>query len=160
MEEFIETFHIDWKLMIAQIINFGLVFVALYLIAAKPLKKLMEDRTREITTGLEDAKSNAEMLKNTKKEYEEIISKARIEANSIFETGKTEALVKKQAMLEEAKNEVNGMIEAGKKNLLNEKNKMVEDAKREIISLVIKSTEKVVGGKVDEQVIKKELGSL
>jgi F0F1-type ATP synthase membrane subunit b/b' len=46
MEELITTFHIDWKLMIAQIVNFGLVFALLYWLAAKPLSKLMKDRTK------------------------------------------------------------------------------------------------------------------
>ncbi|MEJ0002153.1 MAG: hypothetical protein WDN09_03200 [bacterium] len=76
MDEFISTFHIDWKLMLAQAVNFGLVFVALYLIAAKPLRKLIQDRGQEITTGLENAKQNAEMLANTKKEYDAALQKA------------------------------------------------------------------------------------
>ncbi len=163
MEEFIETFHIDWRLMLAQVINFGLVFLALYLLAAKPLKKLMKERTEEITTGLENAKTNAELLKNTKKEYAEIIQKARQEANTIFETGKKEAEAEKSAMMEKTRSEVAVMIESGKKALQAEKTKMVDDAKQEIVSLVIKSTEKVLGSKVDgsyEQTIKKELGVL
>ena len=56
MQELITTFHIDWKLMIAQIVNFGLVFTLLYWLAAKPLSKLMKDRTKEITDGLDNAK--------------------------------------------------------------------------------------------------------
>ena len=160
MNEFLSTFHIDWMLMLAQVVNFGLVFLALYLLAAKPLKKLIDERNKEITTGLADAKTNAEMLKNTKKEYDEALTKARIEANVIFEKGKKEAEEKKTEMLEKAKEEVAVMIESGKKSLLVEKTKMVEDAKKEIITLVIKSTKKVIDGKIDEQIIKKELGEL
>lgn len=163
MDEFISTFHIDWKLMLAQVVNFGLVILALYFLAAKPLRKLIDDRTKEITDGLENAKSNAEILKNTKKEYEEIISKARGEANSIFEAGKKEAEEKKTTMLEKAKAEVDAMIETGKKSLLSEKAKMVDDAKKEIVALVISATEKVAGGKADahqEERIRKELSSL
>ena len=163
MNEFLQTFHIDWMLMLAQVINFGLVFLALYLLAAKPLRKLIEDRTKEITTGLEDAKTNAELLKKTKKEYDEVLVKARVEANSIFESGKKEAEEKKTAMLEDAKKEVNSIIENGKKSLQVEKTKMVEDAKKEIVELIIKSTEKVIGKKIDstyEQTMKNELSTL
>jgi F-type H+-transporting ATPase subunit b len=122
----------------------------------------MDDRGREIEGGLESAKSNAELLEKTKREYESVLAKARTEANDIFERGKKEAEQKKSAMLEEAKAEVADMIAAGKKSLEMEKSKMVEDAKRDIISLVISSTEKVAG-KVDAahaDAIKRELSVL
>src|SRR3989339_493777 len=123
MEEFIETFHIDWMLMLAQTINFGLVFLALYMLAAKPLKKLVKERTEEITKGLLDAKTNKETLQATKQEYDNAIRQARAEAQTIFETSKTEAMAKKNEMLEQAKTEVATMIENGKKTLEAEKTK-------------------------------------
>ncbi len=163
MEGLISTFHIDWKLMIAQIINFILVFIALYLLAAKPLKKIIEERTEEITTGLINGKKNSELLESTKKEYEQVLANAKNEANKIIQDTKKEASQKRGELLEEAKNEVNVMIENGKKTLLAEKNKMLEDAKKEIVALVIKTTEKVIGTKVDnnyETKIVKELNNL
>ena len=144
MEEFIETFHIDWMLMLAQTINFGLVFLALYMLAAKPLKKLVKERTEEITKGLMDAKTNKETLQATKQEYDNAIRQARAEAQTIFETSKTEAMAKKNEMLEQAKTEVATMIENGKKTLEAEKTKMVNEAKNEVASLVIQATEKVL----------------
>ena len=147
MEEFIATFHIDWKLMIAQIINFLLVLSALYFLAAKPLKKLVKERTEEITVGLNDAKTNAEMLKSTKEEYEKMLQKARAEAQVIFENSKKEASDKKNEMLEKAKAEVAVIIENGKKTLESDKSKMINEAKNEVASLVIQATEKVLQGK-------------
>ncbi|MCX6752353.1 MAG: F0F1 ATP synthase subunit B [Candidatus Nomurabacteria bacterium] len=149
MNEFIATFHIDWKLMIAQLINFGIVFLAFYLLAAKPLSKLMKERGETISKGIDDAKINAEVLEKTSKEYEAVLSKARIEANKIFQDGKKEAETKKTAMLEEAKKEMKTMIENGKKSLEIEKVKMVEEAKKEIVSLAMKATEKLMGSKQD-----------
>src|SRR3989344_4294934 len=103
MDEFISTFHIDWKLMLAQAFNFGLVFLALYYLASKPLKKVIEERTNEIKTGLMDAKINKEVLEKTKEEYEQITRTARSEAHTIFESSKKEAMDKKNEMLEGAK---------------------------------------------------------
>jgi len=148
MEGLISTFHIDWKLMIAQLINFGLVFCAFYLLAAKPLKNLIQSRTEEINTGLLNAKQNVEILKATEKEYKEIISKAKSEADLLFKEAKKEALAKKTEMLEQAKIEVASIVDSGKKNLENEKIKMVADAKKEIVSLVMDVTKKVIGKEV------------
>ncbi len=124
MDSIINTFHIDFKIIIAQIFNFGIVFVVLYIYALKPLNKLMKERSEKITKGINDAKSNAEILNNTKEEYEEALAKARKEADKIFQEGKKEAETKKVFMLERAKDEVAVMIENGKKNLENEKRKV------------------------------------
>ena len=55
MEEIIKTFHIDWKLLIAQAVNFAIVVFALYKFAYKPLLKTMNERTAKIEQGLKDA---------------------------------------------------------------------------------------------------------
>lgn len=144
MDSLITTFHIDWKIIIAQVINFGIVFAVLYMFALKPLKKLMSEREEKITKGVTDAKENAEMIEKTKKEYEEILNKARLEAHTIFQEGKKDADIKKAEMLENAKKEVDTMIQSGKKTLESEKVKIIEEAKKEIVSLVVLATEKVL----------------
>ena len=62
MDSLITTFHIDWKIIIAQAINFLIVFLVLYFFAIKPLKKLMAERVDKISKGLTDATSNALVL--------------------------------------------------------------------------------------------------
>ncbi|MFA5791626.1 MAG: F0F1 ATP synthase subunit B [Candidatus Paceibacterota bacterium] len=163
MESIISTFHIDWKIIIAQAINFGVVFVVLYIFALKPLSKLMLERSEKIAKGILDAKTNATLLEKTNLEYENMLSQARVEANKIFQDGKKETEAKKVLMLEEAKNEVSLIVENGKKTLEIEKTKMVEEAKNEIVILAMKATEKLLGVKVDgslDQKTIKELNSL
>jgi len=149
MESIISTFHIDWKIIIAQAINFGVVFVVLYIFALKPLSKLMAERSEKIARGMDDAKTNATLLEKTKAEYDEVLVKARAEANKIFQDGKKEAEAKKTVMLEDAKKEVAATIENGKKMLEIEKNKMMEEVKNEIVNLAMLATEKLVSEKHD-----------
>ncbi|KKR70617.1 MAG: ATP synthase subunit b [Candidatus Nomurabacteria bacterium GW2011_GWB1_40_7] len=135
--------------MIAQAINFGIVFAVLYIFALKPLSKLMAERSERIAKGVNDAKTNTTLLLKTRAEYEEALAKARAEANKIFQDGKKEAEAKKAIMLEEAKQEVATVIENGKKILEAEKVKMVGEAKNEIISLAMLATEKLISNKQD-----------
>ena len=144
MQDLISTFHIDWKLMIAQIINFAVVFWLLYLIAAKPLSKLMKDRTEEITKGLEDAKTNAELVKNTAKESEETMRKTRNEATAFYEKSKKETEASKVESFAKIDKEIADKIEQGKKVLEAEKIKMLAEVKNEVAALVISATEKVL----------------
>jgi F-type H+-transporting ATPase subunit b len=149
MESIISTFHIDWKIIIAQAINFAVVFVVLYIFALKPLSKLMAERSEKIAKGIDDAKTNEKLLEETRAEYEAALVKARNEANKIFQDGKKEAEAKKVSMLEDAKKEVSTVIENGKKTLETEKTKMVEEAKKEIVALAMAATEKLISNKID-----------
>jgi F-type H+-transporting ATPase subunit b len=149
MESIISTFHIDWKIIIAQAINFGVVFIVLYIFALKPLSKLMAERSEKITKGIDDAKTNATLLTKTQEQYEEALTKARNEANKIFQEGKKEMETKKAAMLEEAKKEADGIIANGKKILEADKIKILEEAKKEIVSLTMLAAEKLISSKQD-----------
>ena len=117
----------------------------------------MGERTKTIEGGISDAKANADILKNTKKEYDGIVAKARTEAHEIFQEGKKEAEMKKKEMIEAASNEVAIMIANGKKTLESEKAKMVDEAKNEIVSLVVKATEKLLESSNDKSVDEKAL---
>ncbi len=150
MESIISTFHIDWKIIIAQVVNFSVVFVVLYIYALKPLSKLMAERSEKIDQGVKDAKNNAETLKATEQEYAKVLQQAKIEANTIFQNSKKEAEIKKAQMLEDAKTEVATIIENGKKTLNAEKIKIVEEARGEIVALTMQATEKLLHTKADE----------
>ena len=160
MESIINTFHIDWRIILAQAFNFGVVFVVLYIYALKPLGKLMNERQSKIERGLTDAKTNEEMLKNTKTEYDKALTMARLEADKIFQEGKKEAEGKRIVMLEDAKREVASLIENGKKNLESEKVRMVEEAKNEIVSLSVQIAEKILKQKIDGNFEEKSIKEL
>ena len=148
MDSLISTFHIDWKIIIAQAINFAIVFFVLYKYALKPLGTLMEERTKTIEKGLTDAKANADTLVNTKAEYDTALSKARQEGAGIVAAAKKDAEAEKARILADAKKSADQTIAAGKVELANEKQKMLDEAKRDLASLVMNATEKVLEGTV------------
>ena len=152
MDALIGTFHIDWKLIVAQAINFALVIFVLYRFALKPLKKLMDERGAKIEGGLQNAKKQEELLAAQEAEYKATLEKARTEAAQIMKDVKTDAEKKRAEMLETAKIEAASIFAAGKKQLEGEKEKMLTDAKKELVSLVVDATEKVLGKSVNEKV--------
>ena len=144
MSSIISTFHIDWQIIVAQLINFAIVLAVLYFFALKPLNKLMSERSEKISRGVHDAKTNAELLSATKAEYEKTLNQARSEAQSLLQENRKQAEAKRAEMLEEAKADVNKLIANGKKTLEAEKVKMVEEAKKEIVSLAMEATKKLL----------------
>lgn len=163
MDSIISTFHIDWKIIAAQAVNFAVVFAVLYYFALRPLSYLMLKRTEKIVKGIADAKTNAETLAKTHAEYAKAIADAKAEANKIFQDGKKEAEANRAKMLEEARTEVSVLLANGKKALEADKAKMVEEVKKEVVSLAMAAAEKILSEKIDGNFnakTVKELGNL
>lgn len=161
MDALIGTFHIDWKLILAQLINFAVVFFVLYKFAIKPLSKLMDERKATISQGLSDAKENATLVAESKKAYDDALAQARKDAAELTSEMKKSVEAKRAEMMDGASKEVAALLEEGKNQLANEKQKMLKDAEREIASLVIAATEKVLDGvatgKVSEELVVKSI---
>ncbi|MBP7831455.1 MAG: F0F1 ATP synthase subunit B [Candidatus Pacebacteria bacterium] len=152
MESFVSTFHIDWKIIIAQAINFAVVVFVLYRFAIKPLKKNLDERKNTIEKGLSDAKTNAELLVSAKNDYEKMLAEARTEADKIMKGVKKDAEAKRAELLAAAEAEVATVTQSARKDMEAEKNKMLQDAKKELAGLVVSAAEKVLGGTVTKSI--------
>jgi F-type H+-transporting ATPase subunit b len=150
MNELITTFHIDWKLMIAQIVNFGLVFAALYYIAAKPLSKLISDRTKEITDGLDNAKKAETDVKNANLKKEEIVREAKNDAKKILAGSQADGKEIIKEATEKAGIEKEEIIRQAKLDAEKEKKGADEQVRKEAAELIASGVKKVVEGYVAE----------
>lgn len=151
MDELIKTFHIDYKLLLAQIINFSVVVFVLYRFAYKPLLKTMNERTSAIKKGLDDAKEAQQQLEKAEQAREKRIVAAKKEAKIILEEAQKMAEKNKEEMVGKAKEEAQKVVEKAKEQIQSEKDKMLKEVKQEVGSLVVLATEKVVGEKIDQQ---------
>ncbi len=151
MEGLISTFHIDLKLIIAQLVNFAIVIGVLYYFGIRPLGKLMKKRSEKIEKGLLDAKENQTLLAKSEEDYKKTLAQARKESQEILSKAKTEAEKKKNEILAEAQEETQKLVERGKAQLEIEREKIVKEAQTELASLVFHSTEKVLVGVLDEK---------
>lgn len=149
MDSLIETFHIDFKLLIAQAINFAIVFAVLYFFALKPLMKVMRERTKKIEKSMDEAKEIEQKLAKTEEDYKEKISKARKEAGVILEQAGKQADEKRKEMIVRAKEEIGQVINQEKAKMQTEKAQTLKEIKKEVADLVVVSVEKVLEKKMD-----------
>jgi len=151
MENLIETFHIDWRIFIAQIINFTIVFLVLYWFAFKPLVKVMAERSGKIVKSLDEAKLIEEKLSQTKEEFNKTMAEAKKQAGAILEKAAAEADAKKKETVIRAKEEIGAIINQEKQKMQTEKAATLKEIKKEVADLVIAAVEKVLGEKMDEK---------
>ncbi|MFO7806856.1 MAG: F0F1 ATP synthase subunit B [Candidatus Moraniibacteriota bacterium] len=155
MEAIIESFHLDLKILIAQLINFSVVLIVLYKFAYKPLLKKMNERTEVIQKGLEDAKKSQEQLSEAEKVKEQKIIEARKEAKEILEEARQRAEDNKREITEKSKEEGQKIIEEAREQINKEKEKMLKEVKSRLGELTVLAVEKVLSEKIKEDGDKK-----
>jgi F-type H+-transporting ATPase subunit b len=164
MDALIGTFHIDWKAMIAQMINFAVVFFVLYRFALRPLMKMLDERNHTIQNGLDNAQKYQALLEEAEGIHEKELAKARIESHQLLSEMKQQSEEKRIEMLMQAEQDVKKMLDENRKTIEEEKNKMIDSLKKEVGDLVIKATERVVGStvkdKVSEEVVRNSLSDV
>ena len=149
MDSIISTFHIDWKIIIAQAINFGVVFVVLYIFALKPLSKLMVERSEKIKKGIDDAKKSDELLQKAAKEYEaNTIKLQKISTDAQKELQKDLEKLRLEN-LEKIKRDNDEWTKSRIRQMEIDKKALVESAKTELVSLAMLATEKLIKSKQD-----------
>ena len=143
MEELIKTFHIDWKLLIAQGINFIIVFSVLYYFGLRPLMKLMVDRSKKIDDGLKNAELIEENLSKSEQEKKKAIAEGRKQAQLIIGQSEKDAELVRQEKLAKTKLEAEKIVISAKNEITSERAKMIKEVKSELGELVLLASGKL-----------------
>jgi F-type H+-transporting ATPase subunit b len=84
MEELLKSFGIDYKLLLAQIFNFFLIFFVLYKFLFKPISKIIEERERKIAEGLKNREEAEKLMERIKKMRKDILKRTYEERKEIL----------------------------------------------------------------------------
>ncbi len=147
--EILEKLGIDWKLLVAQAVNFLILLWVLRRYAYKPILQALEARTQKIEQGLKDAETSQSKLQSVIEEEKKILVAAREEARNILVEAEVSAKKRDAMMLEETKQKIDRMIAETDKHLSENQAKLLREAKEELAEAVILATKKVLGEKVD-----------
>lgn len=147
--EVLAKLGVDWKLLLAQAINFAVLFWVLRRFAYQPMLDFLEKRTVKIEQGLKDAEAATAKLSLMEVKEKEVLAEARTEAKNII--AQAEASAKKRdvehTLATEAK--VKHLLEEAQMKIGEEKDKVMAGAKAEISELVMLSVEKILREKID-----------
>lgn len=150
--EVLAKLGIDWKLLIAQAVNFIVLLWVLKRYAYRPILRALEARTKKIEQGLKDAALSQEKLASSVEEEKKVMAAAREEAREILMKAEASAKERDARMLEETKGKIDKMISDADAHLAEEKARLIREAKSELSELVVTATKKVLGDAVDAKV--------
>ena len=151
MEEITKTFGVNWKLLIAQGVNFIIVMAILWYFVAKPLIKMMDKRSSEIKDGLDKSeKIKVEYQKLDEMKLEKV-AEGEEEADKIVAQVNKEVEKIRQEKLKEVERQANQIIEEAKTKITDERREMQQEVKEELAELVL-----MVSGKIHSKAISAE----
>ncbi len=142
--EIISKLGIDLKLLLAQIVNFFILFFILSKLIYKPLLSVIKKRKEMISASVENSKKIEERLSSLEEEKAKILAEANNQAVSIMYEAKQSALAEQNALIEKTKSEMEEAMKKHKIQLALEKEKIVSDVKREMGDLIILLTQKLI----------------
>lgn len=149
MQQLFFAFGIDWRLLIAQAINFGVVLVALWYFLYQPVLRTLEERRRVVAQGVEDAERAREKLAHADSEAAERVGAADTEAQEIVRAARTNADLARSELLREAEIRAAAIATDAAARATDAAAKMLRESEREVARLSLLAAEKVLRQKYD-----------
>ncbi len=142
-------FGLNWKLFLAQLINFGIILFVLWKWVFGPVTKGLSDRTQKIENSLQEAEKISKDRQDFDSWKQGEISTVRTEASAIIAQAKQHAEELKSETVKATMDEQNRLIEQTKERMAQEKTMMIDSAKSELADIVVQATATILKAKID-----------
>lgn len=144
MEQIIETFGIDGKLIMTQVFNFALLAVALTYFLYKPILKMLANREEQIEQGIKDSEDAAKSKASAYEEKKGILASAHKDAEEVGVNAKNFADEKAVEISAEAQIKSENIIKNAELKSAEIKEQARKDSESEIAKIAILTAEKVL----------------
>jgi F-type H+-transporting ATPase subunit b len=145
IKEIADTFGVDWKHLIAQIISFSIVCTLLYFFAYKRVLAMLEERRRRIAEGLANAEKIKADLARADAQRLEILSQANNQATKLIEEARAAAAKVQEQETQKAIAAAEQIIAKAREAAAADHTRMLAELKREVGRLVVQTTATVTG---------------
>lgn len=150
-----EGLGINIQLLVAQVINFLILFGLLYLFAYKPILRMFDERSQRIKDSIDLTDTIREQAENAEEQARMRIDEAGREGQEIIARAiKTGEEIKHKAE-EDAKPEAEAIITRARHEIQQERSEALNELRKEFSDLTIAAAEKVLEQEIDEEKHKK-----
>jgi F-type H+-transporting ATPase subunit b len=144
MEELIHAFGIDWRLLIVQSVNFGVLLAVLTFFLYKPILRVLKERQELAEKGVRDAKEAEARLSQIGEERVKTLAAADEEARGIVARGKELGEQKRAEMLAQASAQADAALADARAQAEEAKRAALKAAEADIAKLAILGAEKIL----------------
>lgn len=139
-----------WQIVIS-LINLLIMFLILKKFLFKPVKKMMDERRKQVDKIYDDAQKDKEAASDLKNQYEEHMSNARAEADAIVRRATETANARGESIIAEATGTAAHLKQKAEEEIALEKRRMLNEVRGEISELAVDIASKVVEKEIDRK---------
>ena len=137
--------------LLAQIVNFSILLVVLYLLAYKPALKLLDERRRRIKEGLDASEEAKQRLSDTEKEVQAELDRARKEGQELIgQAQQISARIQSEAR-DQAREEADQILARARSEIQMEMATAVSGLRKQFVDLTVTAAERVIGRSLDNK---------
>jgi F-type H+-transporting ATPase subunit b len=141
---------INPRFLLSQLVNFLILFVALYFLMWKRALKAFDERKRRISQGLEDAEKAQQKLAEAEQEYARRVEEAQRERERILAAAREETAAAREEILAAANSEARKIRATADESVEADRQQMLAGLRDQVAALSIAAANKIVGETLDD----------
>jgi len=147
----VDGLGISLPTLLAQLINFGILLGLLYMVAYKPIMRMLDERSRRVKESMGQAESVKEQAANAEVEVKKQIDAAAKEGQAIIARAVRTGEESGQQARQEARQEAESLIARARLEIKREQNEAIDEVRKEFADLVVLAAGKVVDRSLDKK---------
>ncbi len=147
----LDKLGINLGFMIAQLFNFGVIFILGTIFMWRPLMNLLDARSAKIQKGLEDAAAAANARLNAEAEAEEIKAKARAEVQKTIEEARSRGDEVAASIEQEAQTGAVRLREQAQQAAVEERDRQLAGMRSQVGAISVALAQRLIGETLDEK---------
>jgi len=144
MEQIFGVFGVDLKILIVQMVNFGVLFGILWYLLYKPLTKFIEGRRAQIIEGVAKAERAEAMLADAGAKKASIITQATLESEKLLAQARESAKTKEDVLVRMAQEKAERITVEAQLAAADAKRNALEESREELARMVVLGVEKTL----------------
>ncbi|PCI90381.1 ATP synthase F0 subunit B [Candidatus Kaiserbacteria bacterium] len=144
MEEIAKVFGLNWKLLLVQIVNFGVLLAVLWYFLYNPILAMLDERRKKIEEGVQNAEDAGKRLGEIEGERKTILKDATLSAGDILSTSKGRAEEQAKSIVDDATSKAGSIAESAAKRADEAREQALRESREEIGRSAILAAEKIM----------------
>ena len=142
---------INWKILLAQLVTFGIFAFMLVTLLLKPMRRMLDTRSERIKVSMEQADQIKEQLATVEEQVKAQLDASRKEGHVILAQATQLGEKLKEEARAEAKKQAEAIVVKARADIEMERDKAIGEVRRQFVDLTVLAAEKVVKESLDKE---------
>ena len=142
MSQVLSVFGIDWRLLLINAANFGLVLLALWYFLYAPVLKMLEERRKKVSDGVRDAESAKRELDKIENSRAAVLAAAGRDADALSAAARAAGAQKERELVQKGEAAAATLVRDAAAQAAEMKARSIEESKQEVAKLIVLGMEK------------------